>query len=417
MRLETVHLSNSRRVLYEGTEDQVKGALINDHKWLARKYGETGDINFYLRCLVSEQAYMVNLKKDPEQLQKGYSNYLDRCVSAASFLGNKDISPEEIRTALLITEDPEKAALHAADLPVDEETIKQLRAILSTSDLSKSEQTFSTIENVSPSGHEVVEEIRLANSYGKISKIDLNGVHSHGTLRADIPGTNRSYLLKKGSGPQSPAAGAKESASTQSQREACFYECSKMLGIENVPQAVVLLLDGQEFAAIRMLPDDYKTIGDMLTTDPIGVQRLLSMYSLDIYKWATVDLILGNPDRHNSNIMARHNDVQLIDHGSAFAGNWFDPAHDKYSFIPYYLRYNNPDFGTQDAATRLKKAVRLNSSQETELQEWLKKMGPIDDILTGYGIMHGPCQNRRARVLEAVKHSPADLAIMGCWIL
>jgi hypothetical protein len=93
-----------------------------------------------------------------------------------------------------------------------------------------------------------------------------------------------------------------------------------------------------------------------------------------------MDYVLGNPDRHSQNLMIDEDGrtLRLIDHGSALAGQSFDPAHDENSFIPYYLRaWTGMKFAQiDDAPARLRQMPTAGIDGEKALARWLRDIDP-----------------------------------------
>ncbi len=200
---------------------------------------------------------------------------------------------------------------------------------------------FNEVKPANESGIDFALAVERASKAGKVGIIKFKaGKHSGGTLIAKDPVSRITLLLKPGSGPQSPAAGESQTEASQSQREAAFFAVAAAWGLgKYVPECHLLVIDGKEYAAIKFLPPEYWENGQQFKErDPNGPRRTLSLFLADIFKWATLDYVLGNPDRNSGNVMFCQGEVKLIDHGSALAGIDFKPAHDKFSFVPFYLR-------------------------------------------------------------------------------
>jgi hypothetical protein len=93
------------------------------------------------------------------------------------------------------------------------------------------------------------------------------------------PQTQHLYLLKPGSGDNSPAAGVHEEDASQSRREAAFWHAADFLGLgEYAPRADLLYIDGHEVAAIRMLPLTFKNLGTALKQNPSLMPHCMTPY-------------------------------------------------------------------------------------------------------------------------------------------
>jgi hypothetical protein len=261
-----------------------------------------------------------------------------------------------------------------------------------------------------PDASETAEEVRRAFEAGTVHIAKLNGKHSGGTMIGKDPETHHLYLLKPGSGDNSPAAGVHEEDASQSRREAAFWHTADFLGLgEYMPRADLLYIDGREVAAIRMLPLTFKNLGTALKQNPSLMPHCMRPYLVSgiLHKWAVMDYILGNPDRHSQNIMIDQDGrtLRLIDHGSAMAGRSFDPAHDENSFIPYYLRaWTGMKFNQLDEGQKLRQMPTAGIDGEKALARWLRDIDPqrLAAKLQSYGIDPEPMVER----LEYLKMLP-----------
>ncbi len=283
-------------------------------------------------------------------------------------------------------------------------------------DISASTVPHLPVVAVTPDGERFAALVRR----GAWHPVKLGGKHSAGTMVADV-GEGGYILLKPGSGSQNPSAGDAESGASQAKREAAFWACAKALGLQaHVPEAHLLLLDGREYAAIRMLPLDYRTMNDLRQGDPNLPRRLYHLYRDEIHRWAVMDYVLGQVDRNAGNEMSRGTDVQLIDGGSAFAGYGFDPARDPSTFVPHYLRAGAPgNFDDLDPEGKLEALPRLPAGRAAELGTWIAGIDPeaLRSELVRYGIDPGPTLARLQRLREACAVMPADRAVDSAWTI
>ncbi len=188
---------------------------------------------------------------------------------------------------------------------------------------------------------------------------------------------------------------------------------------EDVPESDLITVDGSPVAAIHMLPFSFKGLEKKRKTHPAEVMALLNKYlRLGIlHKWAVLDWVLGNPDRHGQNLMTGEGKLKLIDHGSAFAGMHFDPGHDQNSFIPFYLRAWAPEkFNGLTSQEKMTYMPRLSDDAERAFKFWVQDLD--EDVITNvckvYGIHPDACIYR----LSLIKMASAekDLAILKLWL-
>jgi GNAT superfamily N-acetyltransferase len=367
----------------------------------------------------------VNLAKEMQGLLPSQASYFD---TARWMAGADDgISSLAWRSFLLKHDgDLEYAALDAYGLKLTEENLAALRGLVGSGSLVKAEEepvaAPQAITPAHPDATEAAEEVRRGFEAGTFHIAKLNGKHSGGAMIGRDPQTQHLYLLKPGSGDNSPAAGVHEEDASQSRREVAFWYAADMLGLsEYLPRADLLYIDGQEMAAIRMLPLTFKNLGTALKQNPSLMPHCMRpyLYSGLIHKWAIMDWVLGNPDRHSQNLMLGDDDrtLRLIDHGSAMAGRSFDPAHDGNSFIPYYLRaWTGMRFSKLDDAQKARAMPTAGIDGAKAVERWLKDIDAkrFAAKLQTYGIDPEPMVER----LEYIKMMPGpkDQAINKLWL-
>lgn len=349
---------------------------------------------------------------------------------AAQFLsGLPPISRDAARIALYQEEDPKKAALMAYGLEPTPDNLRALQAILDISKISKAEHgelNFNKTPDVKPvtqDGREVADQLIKAYQAGLVLPVQLAGKHSVGSFIARDEQDGKSYLLKPDSGGSSPAAGIAHTAGTQPAREACFYHVAKLWGLDHwMPQAELISIDGKQYSVQTLIPFNYTTLERRRKADPNLAQRLfrIPLTSGDLHKWAVLDGVLGNVDRHFNNVMVNDDgDIKLIDHGSAFAGSGFDPAHDQNTFVPAYLRAWSPaNFNQLRPEEKLRTMPKASKPIDKLLQEWISSIDPdqLAATLTRYGIDPGATLERLERFKDLMELGPASEAIDKFWV-
>jgi hypothetical protein len=438
------HYEDTRHTL-EGSPEDVRSQVLDLYPFLLVKFGPHADIAIYVNALNKNQGTTAAIK---DSLSKSQINadgqglhiirhdidtkhgqisttdsQIEACRAAAEFLAGHPCSDQEMRQALLQEDgDPYKAAVVAHGL--EDSAVADIKAIIDAS-LSKAEDQpvqFKTVASLTESGAIFATAIKSASDAGEVFPIKLgSGKHNKGTLKARDSENHQSYILKPGSGKQNPVQGEEESGSTQSQREAAFYNVAVAWGLgEYLPECRLLLIDGAQFACTVMLPMVYKNFNDLKALDPNLPKRLLHLYNDGtLHKWATLDYVCGNPDRHYGNVMASGDKVKLIDHGSAFAGASFDPAHDKQSFVPCYLRPGVPGWSKLSTDQKLRALPRLNAENESKFRKWLLDLNKqtLSQLLIPFGIDPTPEHDRLERLQKATSYQTADLAILSCWVV
>ena len=440
------HGGDSVPRVFEGSPKNLVEALVHAYPWVVPQIYSNIDLEDLVKVIDSSQICTAVIQDSDINLIKydrdrgsnvlsqllGENVKLEEALAAASFMTGKTPPYEDIRHALVENEtDPEIAALQACGLEGNIEEIEALRAILRASrpNLNKGEASgedspvkIEKVEAVLKDGIPFAEAVERASKDGFLRHVYVGkGKHVKGTLSALDKKNDETYLLKCGSGPQNPAAGMNESGVSQSKREVAFSAIASAWGLgEYVLDCQLLLLDGEEYTCMPMLPLGYENFNTIRSNDATYPKRFFMLFQLEgtVHKWATLDYVLGNADSHSGNIMALGDKVVLIDHGSAFAGKDFSPATDKYTFTPAYLRAVCPDnFSSMTSEEKLKVLPRVSQIQELKLRNWMFSLDDkiLAEVCYRYGIDPSP-ELARLNLLKAMclRH-PADLAINSLW--
>jgi hypothetical protein len=299
-------------------------------------------------------------------------------------------------------------ALQVYNIADTESNRAGLAAVLQMDDLGKNILGIESYK-IAPAnieGTTIADAVQRAADSGYINAVQLNGKHSKGTMIAKDPHTKKVYLLKPGSGKNSPAKGVNESSATQSEREAAFWHVADKWGIGDVfPRADLILVNGHQTAAMELLGTNYRNMGTKKREDRNLPARILEPYrqNATLFKWSLIDYVLGNPDRHSQNMMVDpdNRQVRLIDHGSALAGGSFDPAEDDNSFIPFYLRaWTDRKFKEMAPHDRTRAMPGLNNRAEQVFDQWVDGIdeNSMASILQEYNVDASPALERLAIV-------------------
>jgi hypothetical protein len=357
--------------------------------------------------------------------QHGFRPHMHRAFAAARFLSGSKLNPDFalLRQNLMQEEgDTEAAALLTYGLPVTDQNIKALRAVSEFKTLAKAAAEQPSLVVVGhPDAQEVVEKINAAIKEGEIEPIKLGGVHSQGTLL--VTGTGKQHwLLKPGANGPGPASGAQEQPASDSRREAAFYHVAKVFGIDDIPRADLVFMNGHEYAAIEMLPFDWKNLSKLQEKEHQKVAQAIERYRRtgQLHMWAALDWVLGNPDRHGQNLMiSPEGEIKLIDHGSAFAGPDFDPARDKNSFIPYYLRaqIDTKTWKSMTTADRYRAMPTVAPKTNEDLKLWASRLDAdwARQVMESYGVNAADALRRLERV-KRIESTTFDEGLNGLWV-
>jgi ADP-ribose pyrophosphatase YjhB (NUDIX family) len=379
----------------------------------------------------------------------GFDPSFKSCFRAARFLaGGADVPILAMRRALYAENgNLEAAALRAYGFEVTQENLKALRSVQQMGDFEKGEANIPNAQEIvapHPEGKDVADSIRRAYERQFVFRVKLGGKHSSGSMIAHDEENDTTWLLKTGANGAGVAAGADQDPSDPNAREAAWYHIAEAWGVaDSYPRAELVMIDGQSYAALKMLPWSYKTLEERREKEPNIVRRILHPY-LDngkLHQWAVLDFVLGNPDSHGENVMSddpqtglerrihtqenfqtvpKEEDVKLIDHGSAFAGPAFDPAHDKASFVPYVLRAWAPhdvNFNQLPEEEKLRYMPRVDAGTAKRLKTWLQSQSAqgLQIVCERYGINPQTTLDRLARLRLLTETIPIDEAVNRLW--
>ena len=423
---------NSVHTFEGGAKDIVK-QILKEFPWIESELGPYPDFDLVLKALNSNQGIFAKtlnpLKKSQDIESEGLGLYaikflsdtpsiqhdsfdvrLEVFLDAARFLSGLDPSKDEIRNALLAFEgDYAAVALAACKLPETDRAA--LFGVVYASNLGRIRKSAGEFKKAEPGNEEAKEFAKETQRAIDADTVDdppfQLGKHSKGTFIAHDPKSHGCLILK-------PGSEFGQSDSLPSQHEAAFYDmaCSWGLG-KYLPEARLVLIDGKEYAAIRMLPADFKNFNDLKAQDPDMPSKVLLGYGDVIFKWATLDYVMANGDRHAGNVMASGEEVRLIDHGSAFK----EPFDVRKNFVPYYLRPGVKEFSKLTPEERYGKIPRLEGESLSAFRDWLMDLVPeiMGLILGKYGIDQRTPMERLKMLQGACSYMEASAVIAMAW--
>lgn len=408
--VRTLNRSQNYHAEYEIEYPQFEQTLTKSQG----RFGETEDL----------KEYVPMAKK-----MSGLDPVSHPAYKAAQFLaGAKEAPHETARHGLLMADgDYYRGAALSYGLPDDKESVKAIRSVIALTELNKKEdgplpegkEIYSLLEKDAP----LAEKAKYAFANGSLKLANLGGKHSKGSI---LMRDNEGYvwLLKPGSGRNSPAEGVQEEGASQTRREAAFYDVAKELGLDRyVPYTGTVSIDAHEYAMMKLLPLDWTNLQEKYINEPNKAHQVLLPYIKTgvATKWGVLDGITGNPDRHGQNIMVSSDDMEvaLIDHGSAFAGPSFSPAKDHNSFIPYYLRTGaGPSFRSLPMERKLYSMPHVGKEINDELKLWLNDINvdKLKYVLQVYGIDPLPALQRLARIRHSAQTTTVANAVNLFWL-
>lgn len=430
----TKHHDGDEPEVYAGDPEQIRIALITKYTWLP----SDEPLESILEELDARQGFSVDIDQ-AQPMQKAevtlkgnfYPDKDEPAFEAVRWLTRGAALSDEAKHRALWTEDadPVRAALLAYDQAITDESVQTVKSWMALAERTPSGQVQEEVQPrmVQPAlpadGEAAANMVRGAFEDHAVFTVALGGKHSAGSMLAKDPESGKTLLLKPGSNGQSAAAGAAEDVSTQSQREAAFWHVAKDWDLgHHAPRADLLQVGEELVACIEMLQKPFMLLEDV-SEDSAGLARLFLKDYLSggtIHRWGALDFVLGNPDRHARNMMVNPDGViKLIDHGSAFAGRAFDPARDRNSFVPFYLRAWAPDrFNAAPLEQKVRWMPRLGRADESSLRGWLDERSGerLRSVLTRYGVAAQVCVERLDRLRALLGQMPADMAVNAVWV-
>lgn len=375
------------------------------------------------RKMTPEDLGLAKAENEPNpdsiEHQLGENLELETYCRAASFMTGKELNRQLVNKMLRESGDVKEAVLLAAGLDSEDDR-KAFDGIASLQSMSKSEPVAASVKGLF-GADELADEVKKAYETGGVEQIYLKGKHATGAHIASLSNGNK-ILLKPGTAKMSPASGVKDLNVSQSRRESAAYAIAEFLGLQgDLPETKSLVINGHETAAIAMLPATFHSLHKQAKGDS---GKVLESRRLDgtIHKWAIFDYIIGQADRHGSNVLfedlgQNNYDVKLIDHGSTFAGHNFNPAEDENSFVPFYLRAGIP-WSKTDWESRKRLMAQPPRNTWEMLREWVKNIDSeeLKHLVEFYGIPSVDVINRLMKVKVALELSPdAGQAINSLW--
>lgn len=202
----------------------------------------------------------------------------------------------------------------------------------------------------------------------------------------------RSWFLKKSEVQPQPFSGYQQFDHSTSRREYAFYSVAKVLGLDHfIPETHLITIGDQEWIATELMPKEYNNFREGVFSQEV-IKNSLTQKNVhgDLHRWAILDFIAGNPDRHAGNLLMNNTtgDIKLIDHGSSMCGKDFSPNNDYYSFVAYYLRFTTSGgYYYFSKNPLINKMPQVPEDTDRELARWAMSIdtNALSDLLTDHG--------------------------------
>lgn len=265
---------------------------------------------------------------------------------------------------------------------------------------------------------------------GQVHDLSNFGHFTHSSFIVG-PDEDTSWLIKIEDHSSRPAIKSAQYG-LQSVREAAFYEMARQVfGMgDYVPEAYlgeiqkrVPNTDRVEYVpavAIKMLPKNFMLAAELEKKRPGAMEGVLEPYRKSglVHKMAAMYAILGDADAHGKNMMTDGKHISLIDHGTSFADESFNPAEDSKVFIPYVLRAKRLKDGmTQDTKMSLLPTIKSPDVQK-DVRNWIMSISEegIRNVAGKYNVNPEPEIQRLRALKQAVLHQDPAVAINRFWV-
>lgn len=283
---------------------------------------------------------------------------------------------------------------------------------------------FQYVGNKTPDEINNVKQINQLIDNRSFHEIPSVGQFTRGSF---VIGTNHdnAWLIKIDDGHRPAIMSAK--AGLQTIKEVAFYEIAKeVFGLgEYVPYALLgeikTINENKPAAAIKMLGDRYKLAVDQEDQKPGSMKGILEKYRKSglLHRMGLLLYVLGDGDSHGRNVMTDGYLIRLIDHGSSFADEKFDPAKDQNIFIPYVLRVGRIR-ERMSPAEKLEKMPKIDNFRVKEqLKSWILSIDShsLAQKLNSYQIDPKPIIDRLKKLQNQVSQGgEPDQVINQAWV-
>lgn len=102
------------------------------------------------------------------------------------------------------------------------------------------------------------------------------------------------------------------------QKERAAYLASRLLGLDVVPPTVIREVETEEGSLQKFIPD-----ASGVAETSLSLEGLSESQQEDLMRIWLLDLVIGNIDRHDGNLLVKGDNVYAIDHGESFYKSGF----------------------------------------------------------------------------------------------
>jgi hypothetical protein len=318
-------------------------------------------------------------------------------LEAARFIAGAPAvaSDQQIEEARNHCDTEESAALYTYHIPHTEDALKELKAVAEIirdpkgeEQLDKAEkppsepdQSISRLIAVPGKGEHDIMAVNRGIAAGKVTPIAKPGKFSQKAFVVSDPQSEERYIVKPNPHKVAPPKGMSDVISAPV-RERAFWDLADALGLSKFLPVTALAIDNnQELCSVVKYLKGYRSIDSFKKETPGSERGILEQYRKtgDLHRWAVLDFIGGSVDRHGNNVWVSDDgqDIKLIDQGSSLADENFDPAADKKSFLPFYLRAWGVKHSMKQK-DRLQFMPKVDHGVDQQLGHWIQGIDPKD---------------------------------------
>lgn len=285
---------------------------------------------------------------------------------------------------------------------------------------------ITSFSSLYPEDSNVGKMVNSMINQGYVHDLSNAGHFTHSSIVAGNDPSNM-WLVKVE--PTNSPAVASAKGGLQSVKEAAFYDlATTSFDIDGkfFPRAILGEVDknGQKIpaVAVHMLDNSYIPAAEFYKKNKHALLSILFplIKNGQMHKIGAMYFILGEADAHGQNVLTDGQDIKLIDHGTSFADERFDPAKDDNIFIPYFFRAGRIQ-EHQSAEDKYSNMPLIQDARiRQDLKHWILNLDPSDIIarLQKYGINENPVIERLHLLKDLViKSERPDDVINKLWTL
>jgi len=350
------------------------------HRTELQKTEDLADFTHIMEQVQNKDGFVKEDSQIRAAIQQTWPLNIPLIFEAARFMGEADEAGfDQIKRSLYLYDEADEAALHCYGIPITEKNREHLHSVCSVlcgqpeKPILEKFEDLGMLEGIPKCGEDLVEAVNRGLANGKATAFSRPVAPNEKAMLIVDFETDLNFILK----PDTHSITSGSSLSSPI-KEMGFYKVARILGLDKYVMNVGLARDAkqEEILVMQMLPRNYTILEEKRRIDPNCDRPILEQYLRDgmIFKWAVLDYVAGNPDRHSFNMMVNvEGDVIFVDHSSSMVID-FDPSGED-TYIPYYLRAWGVKARMSDK-DKMRHMPTLHPEVGEEVREWVMEKNP-----------------------------------------